>query len=52
MGKEPKTISPNQLAAAAAEVMQRGKVSAVLVTEAGRLVGALNTRILLREGIL
>ncbi|MFJ2992279.1 KpsF/GutQ family sugar-phosphate isomerase [Pandoraea sp. NPDC087047] len=38
----PRTIGPDQLAAEAAELMERFGITQLLVTENGRLVGALN----------
>jgi len=53
MTRQPKTIRPQQLAVEAAEIMERGKVTALPVADAeGRLIGALNMRILLRAGVL
>ena len=52
MSRAPQVIGPAQLAAEAAEVMERGKVTALPVVEAGRVVGALNMRILLRAGVI
>lgn len=53
MGYEPKTIDMHELAVAAADVMSRHKVNAVLVVDgAGNLQGALNMRMLLQAGVL
>jgi arabinose-5-phosphate isomerase len=53
MSRSPKTIAENQLAAAIPEIMERHKVTAVLVVDAGgRLCGAVNTRLLLQAGVI
>lgn len=53
MTERPTVISASQLAAEAAEFMDRSKVNALLVVEDEmRLVGALNMRILLRAGVV
>jgi arabinose-5-phosphate isomerase len=53
MTRAPQAIRPSQLAAEAAAVMEHGKVGALpVVDDAGRVVGALNMRILLRAGVL
>lgn len=53
MTRSPQAIAPDRLAAEAAEVMERSKVSALPVVDAaGRVVGALNMRMLLRAGVL
>lgn len=53
MTRSPLTMKAPQLATEAAEVMERHKVNAILVTDAfGRLEGALNMRILLRSGVV
>ncbi|WP_187182000.1 KpsF/GutQ family sugar-phosphate isomerase [Rhizobium sp. WL3] len=53
MTRAPLTMKAAQLAAEAADVMERHKVNAILVTDAvGRLEGALNMRILLRAGVV
>jgi arabinose-5-phosphate isomerase len=53
MGPEPKTIGVHELAVAAADVMTRYKVNAVLVTDdTGNLQGAINMRMLLQAGVI
>ena len=53
MTRSPQTIHPGQLAAEAAGIMERRKVTALPVTdESGRVVGAFNMRILLRAGVV
>jgi arabinose-5-phosphate isomerase len=53
MSRSPKTIAENQLAAAIPEIMERHKVTAVLVLDAeGRLCGAVNARLLLQAGVI
>jgi arabinose-5-phosphate isomerase len=53
MTREPKTVRPEALAAEAVQVMERHKVSQVLVVdEAGALLGALNTHDLLRAKVI
>lgn len=48
-----KTVSANQLAAEAVELMQRHRINALLVAdESNRLVGALNMHDLLRAGVI
>lgn len=42
MKADPRTIDPDKLAAEAAELMERFGITQLLVTENGRLVGALN----------
>ncbi|MGC7407253.1 CBS domain-containing protein, partial [Pandoraea pneumonica] len=42
MKADPRTIDPDKLAAEAAELMERFGIMQLLVTENGRLVGALN----------
>ncbi|MGC2958273.1 CBS domain-containing protein, partial [Pseudomonas aeruginosa] len=43
MSANPRTIGPDHLAAEAAEIMERGKVTQLLVVDdGGRLLGALN----------
>ena len=42
MKADPRTIGPDQLAAEAAELMERFGITQLLVTENGRLAGALN----------
>lgn len=53
MGLAPKTIGLHELAVAAADVMTRYKVNAVLVVDdSGNLQGAINMRILLQSGVI
>jgi len=53
MKREPRTISPNKLAAEAVELMERHKISQLLVvSDTGELVGALNTHDLLRAKVI
>ncbi len=53
MTRAPMSMRRGQLAAEAADLMERKKVNAILVVdEDGRLVGALNMRILLRSGVV
>lgn len=53
MTVRPRTLTAQQIAAQAAEAMERYKVSAFVVVDAGnRVVGALNMRILLRAGVV
>ncbi len=53
MTREPKTVRPDALAAEAVQLMERHKISQVLVVdEAGALVGALNTHDLLRAKVI
>lgn len=53
MTPSPMAMRPDQLAAEAADLMERRKVNAILVVDGdGRLVGAFNMRILLRAGVV
>jgi arabinose-5-phosphate isomerase len=52
MNKHPKTIGPTKLAAEAAQLMEEYKIHALLVVEAGRVVGALNIHDLLRARVV
>jgi len=53
MTHSPMAMRPEQLAAEAADLMEKRKVNAILVVnQAGRLVGAFNMRILLRAGVV
>jgi arabinose-5-phosphate isomerase len=53
MGKNPKTIRANRLAAEAAQLMQQHKILAMLVTDdEGKLVGAFTMHDLLRAGVV
>lgn len=53
MTKDPRTLHPKQLAAEAAEMMERLRINQLLVVDDdGRLVGALNTHDLLRAKVI
>jgi arabinose-5-phosphate isomerase len=53
MSASPRTIGPDRLAAEAAEIMERGKVTQLLVVdEGGRLLGALNIHDLFRNKVV
>lgn len=53
MGRNPKTIGPDQLAVEAVEKMQHLKINGLLVVDGmGRLVGALNMHDLLKAGVV
>ena len=53
MRPQPRTIGPDALAAEAAALMERHRITSVLVVdEAGTLVGALNTNDLLRAKVI
>jgi arabinose-5-phosphate isomerase len=53
MGKNPKTIRANRLAAEAAQLMQQHKILAMLVTDdEGKLTGAFTMHDLLRAGVV
>jgi arabinose-5-phosphate isomerase len=53
MTPSPLAMKPNQLAAEAADLMEKRKINAILVVDDnGRLVGAFNMRILLRAGVV
>lgn len=53
MHREPRTVRRDALAAEAAELMERHKVTSLLVVDAqGRLCGALNTNDLLRAKVI
>jgi arabinose-5-phosphate isomerase len=53
MTREPKTIGPDHLAAAAVHEMEAHQVNGLLVVDkAGRLVGALNMHDMLRAGVV
>lgn len=53
MGKNPRTITPERLAAEAVEIMERNKVNQILVVdEENRLVGALNMHDLFRAKVI
>jgi arabinose-5-phosphate isomerase len=53
MGRNPRTIGPDQLAVAAVEKMQHQKINGLLVVDgSGKLVGALNMHDLLKAGVV
>jgi arabinose-5-phosphate isomerase len=53
MTLNPRTISPDKLAAEAVQMMDQHKINGLLVVDAeGRLVGALNMHDLLRAGVV
>ena len=53
LSSRPRTIGPDALAAEAAALMERHRITSVLVVdEAGTLVGALNTNDLLRAKVI
>jgi len=53
MKREPRTIAPRKLAAEAVELMERHKITQLLVvSDAGELVGALNTHDLLHAKVI
>lgn len=52
MKSNPVTIAPDKLAAEAAKLMQQKRIGGLLVSEQGRLVGALNMHDLLRERVV
>ena len=53
MKRDPHTIAPQKLAAEAVELMERYKINQLLVvTDAGELVGALNTHDLFRAKVI
>jgi arabinose-5-phosphate isomerase len=53
MGADPRTISPDRLAAEAVEIMERNKVNQVLVVDENRrLIGALNAHDLFKAKVI
>jgi len=53
MKRDPRTVAPHKLAAEAVELMERYKISQLLVvSDAGELVGALNTHDLLHAKVI
>ena len=52
MKPDPVTIAPDKLAAEAAKLMQQKRIGGLLVSEQGRLIGALNMHDLLRERVV
>jgi arabinose-5-phosphate isomerase len=51
MTRSPKTARPDQLASEALEIINSSKITALIVTEAGKPVGVLNFHDLLRAGV-
>src|SRR6516164_9586984 len=51
MTRAPKTVRPDQLAGEALEIINSAKITALIVTEAGKPVGILNFHDLLRAGV-
>jgi arabinose-5-phosphate isomerase len=52
MTRNPRTVTPTQLAADAVNSMQEHRVTALLVVDGSKLVGALNIHDLLRAGVV
>jgi arabinose-5-phosphate isomerase len=53
MTRNPRTIAPHELAAAAAHLMEQHRITALLVVDtARRLIGALNVHDLMRAGVV
>jgi arabinose-5-phosphate isomerase len=53
MKRDPRAIAPDKLAAEAVELMERHRINQLLVvSDDGRLVGALNTHDLLRAKVI
>jgi arabinose-5-phosphate isomerase len=53
MTRDPRTIGPGELAAEAVLLMERHRITALLVVDADRrIVGALNVHDLLRAGVM
>ena len=52
MTRSPRTVAPAQLAADAVNAMQEHRITALLVVESSRLVGAVNIHDLLRAGVV
>jgi arabinose-5-phosphate isomerase len=52
MTANPKTVRPQMLAAEAVHVLEQYKITALLVVDDGRLVGALNVHDLFRAGVV
>ena len=51
MTRAPKTVRPDQLAGEALEIINSAKITALIVTQAGKPVGILNFHDLLRAGV-
>jgi arabinose-5-phosphate isomerase len=51
MTRRPKTVRPDQLASEALEIINSSKISALMVTEAGKPVGVVHFHDLLRAGL-
>jgi len=52
MTRNPRTVAPTQLAAEAVNSMQEHQITALLVVDGARLVGALNIHDVLRAGVV
>ena len=52
MTKQPKTISPDLLASEALEILNSSKITALIVTEAGKPVGIVHLHDILRAGVV
>jgi arabinose-5-phosphate isomerase len=52
MTRNPRTVAPTQLAAEAVNSMQEHQITALLVVDGTRLVGALNIHDVLRAGVV
>lgn len=52
MKENPRTVSPDLLAAEGLQLMEREKINGLLVTDKRRLVGALNMHDLLKAGVI
>ena len=51
MTRSPKTVSPDQLASEALEIVNSSKITALIAAEAGKPVGIVHFHDLLRAGI-
>jgi arabinose-5-phosphate isomerase len=51
MTKHPKTIEKAEFATMALEIMQKGNISQLVVTDEGRVAGFVHLHDLLKEGI-
>lgn len=52
MSKNPKTINSNELAVNAFNIMEKNKITSVVVMEEGRYIGLIHIHDILREGIV
>ena len=52
MSKHPKTISPDELAVQALEIMRNNSITQLLVTRSGKYLGVIHIHDILREGII